>query len=354
MALKTTTIGAYPKPPGVRVPQWHHDKPESDAGVHPTDPTRAYSAFLRQRTPEDERAIDLGTQDVVREQDALGIDIPTDGEVRREHYIYYHLRRLQGFDFERLTEREMRDGGWSARVPTVTGPIKAGERFLRHDWRVAQEATEKPVKITVPGPLTVWGSTADDYYSDPQSFCAAMGDALNAEIRDLAEAGCPWIQVDEPLLARHPDLALAFGIDNLARCFHKVPKETMRAVHICCGYPAEVDQEDYPKADPAAYGRMAEALELAAIDAVSLEDAHRHNDLRLLETFTGTTVMLGVLDIARSEVEQVEDIRDRLRAALEHIDPHRLIAAPDCGLAMLDRRLVQAKLKAMVEAARQV
>lgn len=356
MALLTTAIGAYPKPEGMPLAGWH-EPPAAEAAerdTHHANPTRAYSEHLRTRTEEDARRLDEGTQSVVREQDELGLDILTDGEIRREDYAFYHLRHLHGLDFENLSEREMRDGGWKALVPTVRGPVQPGPRFLRHEWRVAQEATRKPVKMTVPGPLTIAGTVVDEHYGDPRALCAALGDALNHEIRDLAAAGCPWIQVDEPLFARHPEDALAYGIDNLARCFHKVPQAVHRAVHVCCGYPAALDQADYPKADPGAYWALAEALDAAPVAAVSIEDAHRPNDLRLLEKFARTTVVLGTVDIASTRLESAEEIATRLRAALEHIDPHRLMAAPDCGLAMLPRSLARDKLRAMVAAAHSV
>jgi len=354
MPIRTTTIGSYPKPDYVPLQDWYHAKPEGDRGVHPTDPTRLYAEFEKARTERDDELLDRGTQEVVREQAELGIDVPTDGEVRRDHYVYYHLRALSGFDFERTTERAMRAGGWTAAVPTVRGPIEHRRHFLRHDWRTAQAATDRPVKITVPGPMTIAGSTADDHYGDERALGAALGDALNQEIRDLAEAGCPWIQVDEPLFARHPDKALEFGMDNLARCLHRLPEGTNTAVHVCCGYPAELDQQDYPKADPGAYLELAEALDDAPVGAVSLEDAHRPNDLRLLERYRRTTVILGLVEVASTRLEPVDAIRGRLSQALEHIDPHRLMAAPDCGLVMLPRALAVDKLRNLVAAARQV
>ena len=144
----------------------------------------------------------------------------------------------------------MREGAWRARVPTVVGPLSAGAPFLAEDWRKAQAVTDCPVKITVPGPLTIIDSTADAFYDDPQRLAMALADVLNVEIRRLAEAGCQWIQVDEPVFARQPQRALDFGIEALARCFHEVPGQTRRAVHICCGYPSKLDDEDYAKADP--------------------------------------------------------------------------------------------------------
>ncbi|RME79307.1 MAG: 5-methyltetrahydropteroyltriglutamate--homocysteine methyltransferase [Chloroflexi bacterium] len=351
MPLLTTTIGAYPKPDYVPTPDWFRSGRTDEL-----DPSLAYDTFLQKTTGDDiTPLLDRGVQEVVREQVVLGIDIPTDGEVRRENYIYYHCRHLNGIDFRRLAEKSMRAGSWQARVPVVTGPITPRGHFLPRDWRVAQEAAMgQPVKMTIPGPLTITDSIADEYYGDEKRLGAALADAINAEIRALADAGCIHIQIDEPVFAREPQKALDFGFENLERCFHKVPKEVTRTVHMCCGYPDEVDNEDYPKADPQAYFQLADAIEYSSIQAVSIEDAHRHNDLALLEKFTKTTVILGVIAIARSRVEPVDEIAARLEEALQHIDPPRLMAAPDCGLGLLDRRLVVAKLKNMVAAARAV
>ena len=343
--LPTTTIGSYPKPGYLRFPSF---KPKQ------ADPTGAYTEYLRRRTDEDAARVQRATEEVVRHQVDAGVDVPTDGEVPREHYIYYHLRHLEGFDFAHLADKPMRNRHWSARVPAVTRPVRAGAHFLPADWRMAQAATRKPVKITVPGPLTIMDSVADTHYRDERALGAALADALNHEIRALADAGCTQIQVDEPVFAREPDKALSFGLEHLERCFHKVPRETARVVHICCGYPAALDLEDYPKADPQAYFRLAQDLDQAAVDWVSLEDAHRYNDLKLLEQFTQTGVILGVLGIARSRVEEAEEIAARLRQALEHIDRGRLMAGPDCGLAMLDADTVGRKLRNMAAAARAV
>ncbi len=347
MPVLTTTIGAYPKPAYAPVLGWFERR-----HGHQDNPTKAYSDYLKEKTAESEAAFDRATADAVRDQVEAGIDIPTDGEVRREHYIYYHLRHIDGFDFEELTEQTMREGAWRARVPTVRGPLSAGAPFLAEDWRKAQAVSDRPVKITVPGPLTILDSTADDHYHDPKALALALADALNIEILRLAEAGCRWIQVDEPVFARQPDRALDFGIETLERCFRGVSSRTRRVVHICCGYPSKLDDEDYAKADPGAYGVLADALNAAALDAVSLEDAHRHNDLRLLERFTDTTILLGVIGIARSRVETVAEIRARLLEALDHIDADRLIAAPDCGLIMLSRDLARAKLETLSKAAK--
>jgi 5-methyltetrahydropteroyltriglutamate--homocysteine methyltransferase len=345
--MLTTTIGAYPKPAEVPIQDWF----EKEGGTDTAEPTAGYAETLRRYGAQLEAILDRATVLVVREQADLGIDIPTDGEVRRENYIHYHCRQLAGIDFEQLTEKQMR-GHYQALLPTITGPIQASRQpFLVRDWQIAQSATRKPVKITVPGPLTIGDSVADDFYRDPRIRGAALADALNVEIRRLAEAGCPVIQVDEPVFARRVEDALAFGLEHLERCFHKLPPSIERVVHVCCGYPDKLDTEDYPKAPKEAYFELAGGLDEVALDSVSIEDAHRPNDLALLERFARTKVILGVIAIARSRMEEVEEVRERLRAALEHIDAQRLIAAPDCGLGLLGRDLARAKLKALADAA---
>ncbi|MCY4607195.1 MAG: cobalamin-independent methionine synthase II family protein [bacterium] len=343
MPVLTTCIGSYPKPPYVPRMNWMHE----DVEVGEVE-SRALTA------EEQRAAFDRATREVVAEQAAIGIDIPTDGEMRRANYIHYHCRHLDGFEPDTLTVCTMRNGAWTAEVPTFTGRITAGEPFLARDWEVAQTATDNPVKITVPGPLTISDSTANAFYPDRRSWCADLASALNVEIRSLAAAGCRHIQVDEPLFARQPDETLDFGIENLERCFHGVPGVVTRTVHMCCGYPDKLDETDYVKADPEVYRRLADAVEGSAVDAVSIEDAHRHNDLSLLDMFARTTVILGVVEIASSRVETVEEIVSRLRAALDHIDSSRLVAAPDCGLIMLGSDLARAKLGRLVEAARAV
>ena len=344
--MLTTTIGAYPKPESVAVETWFGDRARR--------PGDGYEASLAQMGAEAAEAMDSAVAEVVREQVAAGIDVPTDGEVRRDNYIHYHCRHLTGIDFERLTDKTVRAGAWKTTLPTITGPIAPRDRFLPRDWRIAQGATDRPVKITIPGPLSIADTLADDHYGDAGALGAALAEAINVEVRALAEAGCRHIQIDEPVFARYPREALGFGVDHLERCFHGLPTAVTRTVHICCGYPEHLDQEDYVKAAPETYFDLAAALDAAAVDAVSIEDAHRPNDLSLLERFAQTTVILGVVAIAVSRIEAVEAIAGRLRQALEHIDAARLWAAPDCGLAMLPRDLAQQKLANLCAAAKSV
>ena len=167
-----------------------------------------------------------------------------------------------------------------------------------------------------------------------------------------AEAGCKHIQIDEPLFARKPKEALDYGLDNIERCWHGVPDGVTKVMHMCCGYPNHLDQEDYVKADPQAYFDLARAVDETVVDAASIEDAHRHNNLELLDLFSRTTVIFGVIAIARSRVETLEEVRERLRAALQHLPPERLLAAPDCGLGHLGRDLAMQKLKVLSAAAK--
>ncbi len=342
--MLTTTIGAYPKPDSVAIETWF--------GARARRPSAGFDAALGAMGDEAEDLLDRAVREVVCEQVEAGIDVPTDGEVRRDNYVHYHCRRLSGIDFDRLTEQAVRGGAWRTALPTIVGEIAANGHFLPRDWRVAQAATERPVKITIPGPLTIADTLVDSHYGDPAALGAALADALNFEVLALAEAGCRHIQIDEPVFARYPDQAMAYGIAHLERCFHGLPPAVTRGAHICCGYPEHLDQTDYMKAPPENYLRLSEALDEAALDAVSIEDAHRPNDLTLLERFAKTTVILGVVAIATSRVEAVEDITQRLRCALDHIDAARLWAAPDCGLAMLPRPIARRKLVNLCAAAR--
>ncbi|MHA1165891.1 MAG: cobalamin-independent methionine synthase II family protein [Alphaproteobacteria bacterium] len=345
MPIRTTTIGSYPKPDYLRIPDF--------VAKHP-DPTRRYSEFLASRTPEDEALLKRATHETIQHQVSAGIDIPTDGETPRSHYVHHHLRHLAGFDFENLSQKVSRGGAWKAQFPTVTGPVGTGPHFLPDDWRLAQEATDRPVKITMPGPMTIIDSVVDKHYGDDRALAGDLADALNYEVRALAEAGCRYIQIDEPVFARKSELALEWGVEMLVRAFDGIGDDVTRVVHICCGYPSAVDLEDFPKAPREAYFDLAPALDAAPIEAVSIEDAHRHNDLKLLELFQKTTVILGVVRIAATQIESVEEIESRLRSALRHIDEDRLIAAPDCGLAMLDRETIFAKLSNLSAAAHSI
>lgn len=350
MGIPTTCIGAYPKPGYVRLPDWFN----IPAGPDSSDPTQLWQQALEALGPDAEAVIRRGVGEVIADQVSAGVDVPTDGEVPRENYIHYHCRHIRGIDFTRLTSKALRGGAYTANLPTIIGPVQAGEPFLTRDFQRAQSFTDRPLKITLPGPMTITDTIADDYYHDPERLGADLAQALNKEVLALADAGCQHIQIDEPLFARKPDAALRYGFENLERAFHGCPPQVNRIVHMCCGYPDRLDNPDYPKADPGAYHQLAGAIDDASIHSISIEDAHRHNDLSLLEVFGNTTVILGVVAIASSRVETDEEIRARLTGALQHIDRDRLVAAPDCGLGLLGRELAIVKLRAMCSAARAV
>ena len=352
MALLTTTIGAYPKPDYLQVPDWWTD---SRRGKYYTfDYVSDYEKAIESIGEEADAVFGRAAKDVIDDQISAGIDIVTDGEVRRENYIHYHCRRLNGIDFNRRTEIEFRPG-YHGSVPTITGGISARNNFLAHDWKIAQAYTDRPVKMTMPGPVTIGNACFDEHYGDDRKRRGAeIAVALNHEIKHLAAAGCRYIQIDEPGFARSPDDALDFGFENLDRCWHGVPDSVVRTVHMCCGYPDKLDNPDYPKADNDIYERLADLVEDSLIQHYSLEHAHRHIDLALLERFKTTTVILGCFDISISKVESADEIEAQLRQALDHIDADRLIAAPDCGLGLLDRELAVAKMRNLCKAAKHV
>ena len=348
MGLLTTCIGAFPKPDYVPMRDWF----QIEHGL--TDAAGDITRFagMVADDSEIEALYCRATESAVADQTACGIAIPTDGEQRRENYIHYHCRHLTGFDFENLTMLTLRDGAYQAELPAIRSRIEPrGEHFLDRDFRVAQAATDRPVKITVPGPTTIMDTCANAFYADQKALAFDLSDALNFEIRALADAGCRYIQVDEPLFARNVSRALEYGVECLDRCFDGVPEDVNRVMHMCCGYPDHLDDKEYHKADPAAYFQLAAAVDRSSVRQISIEDAHRHNDLSLLEEFRDSTVILGTVAIAQSRIELEDEIAARLGAALNHIDRDRLMAAPDCGLAMLGRERAMAKLEAMCAAA---
>ncbi|MCG6902572.1 MAG: hypothetical protein LJE68_07810, partial [Rhodobacter sp.] len=191
------------------------------------------------------------------------------------------------------------------------------------------------------------------FYNDARAQAFDLAAALNSEIRALAEAGCTYIQIDEPIFARKPDQALDFGIEALRRCFDGLPGTVTRVMHMCCGYPNRLDDTDYPKADPESYVRIARQVDGVA-DQISIEDAHRHNPETLFGLFERSSLIVGFVAVASSRVEPVAEIAARMRAVLQVVPAERLLAAPDCGLGFLGRDLAMTKLRNLSAAARQV
>ena len=346
--MLTTVIGSYPKPNYLKITDWFNAK----GGTDTENPTKYYSKEVKQMGEKTEELFLQAATEVIKDQIECGIDIVTDGEVRRENYIHYHCRHIAGVDFETLTEKVARTGNYKCWLPTITAKVEAQDSFLVHDWKVSQKLSSKPVKITIPGPMTIADTIANTYYKSDDKMGFDLAEVINVEIKRLQKAGCKYIQVDEPLFARKPQQAIDFGIDNLAKCFEGLENtEIEKITHICCGYPDKLDVINYPKAPLDSYKKIAKALDASLIDSVSIEDAHRYNDLELLRNFTKTKVIFGLIKIASSQIETKEEIENRVLDALNYIDKQQLIAAPDCGLGHLSRQLAIKKLKIMVDVA---
>ena len=226
--------------------------------------------------------------------------------------------------------------------------------YAAFDYISSQKVSPVPIKFTLPGPLTIMDTTADCYYGDRPKLNRDLADTINKEILRLVDAGCRYIQVDEPLFARQVDDASSFGMEGIERCFHGVPKDVKKIMHMCCGYPDHLDDEDYKKADPGNYHQLAREVDDLNIDEVSIEDAHCQNDLNLLEKFEKKSVIFGAVAIASSRIETEDEIINRINSALNHIDRNRLVIAPDCGLGLLTPDLAVAKLSVMCSAVKKI
>jgi len=345
--MLTTVIGAYPKPSYLQLPDWFN----AEDGTDTANPTAHYLEAIHKMGNEAETIFLKATKEIVNDLIECGIDIITDGEVRRENYIHYHCRHLQGIDFNKLSKKIARTGNYECWLPTIVNKIEAQDSFLVNEWLTTQKLSSKPVKVTLPGPMTITDTIANDYYTSNSNLGNDLAVAINVEIKRLVKAGCKYIQVDEPLFARKPQEAIDYGIYNLEKCFEGIENSNVEKItHICCGYPDKLDAVHYPKAPLNSYHKIAKLLDNSIIDTVSIEDAHRYNDLNLLEKFKKTKIILGLIKIASSVEETINEIQIRIDEALNHIEPNRLIAAPDCGLGHLHRNLAKKKLKTMVEA----
>jgi 5-methyltetrahydropteroyltriglutamate--homocysteine methyltransferase len=349
--MLTTVIGAYPKPKYLKITDWFN----AQGGTDTANPTKYYNQEVNQMGEKAEELFVQAAKEVIEDQIDSGIDIITDGEVRRENYIHYHCRHIDGVDFNKLTEKVARTGNYKCWLPTIVSKVRAQDSFLVHDWEQSQKFSSKPVKITLPGPMTIADTIANTFYTSKDKMGFDLAEVINVEIKRLQKAGCKYIQVDEPLFARKPEDAINFGINNLAKCFEGIKNgEVEKITHICCGYPDKLDSIDYPKAPLNSYHKIADQLNQSVINTVSLEDAHRYNDLSLLEKFPDTKIIFGVVKIASSDEETIDEIQSRVNAATKFIKKEQLIAAPDCGLGHLPRDLAKRKLKIMVDAVKNI
>ena len=276
----------------------------------------------------------------------MGMDEITDGEQRRESYLSYVVRKLGGFDYQNFGEKWVRGGRRLAQVGRCTGPVTWPGPLLLEDLRFTLAHSHTPVKVTLPGPMTVCDSILDEFYGDENVMAFAVAEALNKEAKALAEAGASVVQFDEPVFSRYPEKVLAWGIEALDRSAHGIRVQT--AVHVCYSYPLPgVARPIVPS-----YPTILPALEKSSIAQLALEFEAPKLPVSLLALCPSKTVVFGCVSNATDEVERPGAIAARLSEAANHHPAEKLKAAPDCGLVPLGSSSARKKLKAMVQGAR--
>jgi 5-methyltetrahydropteroyltriglutamate--homocysteine methyltransferase len=330
--LATCLVGSYPQP------GWLIDRARLSKQV-----PRVRVRDLWLVAPDNlEVAQDDATLLAIRDQERAGIDIITDGEQRRESYSNHFATALDGIDIDNPGVAMSRTGR-PIPVPRVTGPIKRRRPVEVRDVQWLRANTDRRIKATIPGPFTMSRQAQDDYYGDEEAMAMDFADAVNAEIKDLFAAGADVVQLDEPWMQQYPDKARAFGLDALNRALNDVSGTV--AVHLCFGYAAVVHEK------PSGYSFLAE-LENTKAQQISIEAAQPRLDVEVLRSLPGKTIILGVIDLADTTIETPEMVAARIRAALAHVTPERLVIAPDCGMKYLPRAVAYGKMKAMVDGAR--
>jgi 5-methyltetrahydropteroyltriglutamate--homocysteine methyltransferase len=288
-----------------------------------------------------EEAQNDATVIAIREQERAGLDIITDGEIRRESYSNRFATALDGVDLDNPGVVKSRSGKDSI-VPRVVGPIRRRHPVEVADVKFLRANTDRMIKMTVPGPFTMTQQALDEYYKDEAALSLDYADAVNAEIKDLFAAGADIVQIDEPYMQAAPDKAREYGLAALNKALEGVTGTT--AVHICFGYAAMV------KDKPAGYSFLPELQDCTA-QMVSIETAQPSLDCAVLETLSNKKIILGVIDLSTNEVEKPETVAARIRRALPHCPAERIIVAPDCGLKYLPRDVAYGKMEAMAEGA---
>ena len=333
--LPTTLVGSYPQP------DWLIDR----ALLAKQMPPRVRAQQLW-RVPSEwlEQAQDDATLLAIRDQERAGIDILTDGEMRRESYSNRFATALDGVDLDHPATITSRSGH-PISVPRVVGKIRRKHPVQVRDLEFLRANTDRSIKITVPGPFTMSQQAENAYYPDAAAMSLDYAEAVRAEIRDLFAAGADVVQIDEPWMQAFPERAREFGLAALNRALDGITGTT--AVHICFGYGALVAGR------PAGYSFLPE-LAGSPVLQVSIETAQSNLDCSVLQKLAGKIIILGVLDLGNQQVETPEAVAARIRRALPFVGPDRLVIAPDCGLKYLPRPVAFAKMKAMVDGARLV
>jgi 5-methyltetrahydropteroyltriglutamate--homocysteine methyltransferase len=328
----TSIVGSYPQP------DWLIDR----AKLAERFPPRVRARELWRVDPEHlEQAQEDATILAIKAQVDAGLDIITDGEMRRESYSNHFATALDGVDIYNPGMALDRSGHPNP-VPRVVGPIERPLSIGADEVAFLRAHTDRAVKMTVPGPLTMSQQAQNDFYPDDESVAMAYADACNAEIRDLFAAGADVVQIDEPYMQARPEAARAYGLAALNRALDGVVGTT--AVHICFGYAAIIHER------PSGYSFLPE-LAGCSCDQISIETAQSNLDPGVLADLSNKTVILGVIDLSGNEVESADVVADRVRRALPYVDADRVVLATDCGMKYLSREAADGKMRAMSAAA---
>jgi 5-methyltetrahydropteroyltriglutamate--homocysteine methyltransferase len=333
--LPTTVVGSYPQP------DWLVDRALLSKGV----PRVRLRTMWRIPEPFLVEAQDDATRVAIGDMERAGIDIVSDGEIRRESYSNRFATALDGVDAARpavITDRY----GNQTHVPRVVGRIRRSQPVELRDMRFLREHTDRPAKMTLPGPFTMAQQASNEFYRDVEEMAMDFAAAVNEEARDLQAAGADVIQLDEPWLRNDPEGARRYAVPAINRALAGITVPT--AVHLCFGYAAVVRHQK-----PTGYSFLPQLAECQA-QQISIEAAQPRLDLGVLQDLGGKTIILGVIDLADPAVETAEQVAARIRAGLARVAPGRLIPAPDCGMKYLPRATAFGKLRALCEGARAV
>ncbi len=327
--LPTSLVGSYPQP------EWLIDRKKL-AGRFPP---RVRAQDLWRVAPEWlEQAQDDATLLAIRDQERAGLDIITDGEMRRESYSNRFATALDGVDVDNPGTALDRSGHPNP-VPRVVGKVSRRHPVEVRDVKFLRANTDRMIKMTVPGPFTMSQQAQNDFYQDEAEMALDYAAAVNAEIKDLFEAGADIVQIDEPYMQARPDKARRYGLDALDAALSGVNGRT--AVHICFGYAAIIHER------PSGYSFLPE-LAGSSVRQISVETAQSNLDCSVLEKLPMKTIILGVLDLSDMAIETPETVAARIRRALDYVPLERMVVAPDCGLKYLPREVAFRKMEAMV------
>ena len=328
----TSLVGSFAQP------EWLIDR----AKLAGRFPPRVRARELWRPAPEHlAQAQDDATVLAIRAQEVAGLDILTDGEIRRESYSNHFATALLGLDLDNPGVALDRSGHPNP-VPRVVGPISRPEPVEVDDVRFLRKHTDRTVKVTVPGPFTMSQQAQDDYFHNPEELAYAYADAVNAEVRDLFAAGADIVQLDEPYLQARPEPARQYGVKALNRALNGVVGTT--AVHLCFGYAAIIHDR------PSGYSFLPELADCSC-DQVSIETGQSNLDTSVLARLAGKTIILGVIDLSDHAVETIETVAARVRRALPHVASDKIVIAPDCGMKYLPWESAEGKMRAMTGAA---